>query len=69
MPVVEATPVVAAVSIAMSIVVCHAAVKRAQPASTKASHEACIGALDLLCLIVFVAAVSVAKAGSAVHSR
>ena len=68
MPVVETTPVVAAVSIAMSIVVCHAAVKRAQPASTKASHEA-IGALDLLCLIVFVAAVSVAKAGSAVHSR
>ena len=42
-------------------------VKRAQPARTKASHEA-IGAFDLLYLIVFVAAVSVAKAGRAVHS-
>ena len=34
---------------------------------TKAAHMA-IGELDLICLIVFVPAVSVAKAGRAVHS-
>ena len=60
---------VAAVSIAdVDLVVCHAAVKRAQPARTKASHEA-IETFDLLCLIVFVAAVSVAKSGRVVYSR
>ena len=53
---------VVAVSIAdVDGLVRHAAVKRRQPARTKASHEA-VGSFDLRCLIVFVAAVLVAKA-------
>ena len=50
------------------IVVCHAAVKRAQPARTKAALGA-IRAFDLFYLTVLVAAVSVVKASRAVHSH
>ena len=51
----------------MPIVVHHAVVKRAQPRRMEAAHEA-IGAFGMICLIIVVAAVSVAKADRAVHS-